>query len=52
MSQKQGSSKKSRTHKESKGINRGAKREKAPMLLLIAMNKGMAHKSKRKSKMI
>lgn len=44
MAQKQGSSKKSRKPKTSNGINRGAKGGRPPELLLIAMNRGMAHK--------
>lgn len=36
-----------RTPKTSAGKNRGAKRQRPPELLLISMNKGLAHVSNR-----
>lgn len=48
MAGKGSNRKKARTHKTSSGKNSGARGGRPPELLLISMNKGMAHKSKRR----
>lgn len=48
MAEKKGNSKKARKPKTSAGLNRGAKKQRPPELLLIAMNKGMMHQTRQR----
>lgn len=48
MAGKGSNRKKSRKPKTSSGKNSGARSQRPPELLLISMNKGMAHQAKRR----